>query len=242
MMRKNFTLIELLVVIAIIAILAGMLLSALNSARQKAHSAACIGNLKQIAAGIIMYANSNDDHLPNPNRGINGTGWSNHWASAVSEYVNFSTKLFLCPANKASSYFAQIYTDPKRVGGNISYGMNRALYTQYPFGTSQCSDAFQVEGQHVYLKITKVLSPSVCVLLGDTNNPVTGTMNPYYMEPFYGTTPGPYYYGWIGICHSLGCNFASVDGHAWGSKSPYGLVNPEANKIRNFYPLLKRIF
>ena len=60
----HFTLIELLVVIAIIAILAAILLPALNSARERGRSAACVNNLKQQATALNFYADASSDYLP----------------------------------------------------------------------------------------------------------------------------------------------------------------------------------
>ncbi|MCI6288558.1 MAG: type II secretion system GspH family protein, partial [Lentisphaeria bacterium] len=69
---KTFTLIELLVVISIIAILAGMLLPALNAARNKAYAIKCVNQQKQLFYPLITYADDNKEYSV-PVNGDTGT-------------------------------------------------------------------------------------------------------------------------------------------------------------------------
>ena len=85
--QHSFTLIELLVVIAIIAILAAILLPALQSARERGRTIDCSNRLKQIASGVVQYADDNDQFkvcaiwMPSAN-----------WASASSSRVGYHYK------------------------------------------------------------------------------------------------------------------------------------------------------
>lgn len=80
--ERGFTLIELLVVIAIIAILAAMLLPALQQARQQALKTSCGNNLKQIALGLTMYTDESDQYLP-----ITELRDGVYWWSVLGTYV-----------------------------------------------------------------------------------------------------------------------------------------------------------
>ena len=111
-MRRHFTLIELLVVIAIIAILAGMLLPALNSARERGKNIRCVSNLKQLHLARVMYSNDYQEWIyPCQGMASNSPSW-------VSTYqtLKYTTKSnFRCPSE--SKYPTQ-----------AAYGMNYTTF------------------------------------------------------------------------------------------------------------------
>jgi prepilin-type N-terminal cleavage/methylation domain-containing protein len=73
--KSGFTLIELLVVIAIIAILAAILFPVFAQAREKARTASCLSNLKQIGLATMMYSQDYDERYPPGYY----TGWTTQW-------------------------------------------------------------------------------------------------------------------------------------------------------------------
>ena len=140
-MPGRFTLIELLVVIAIIAILAAMLLPALNSARSRAKATKCLGNLKQIGTGIIMYASDHGDYLP-----VHHDSTEFGWAQEVAPYLSISLTtvrppIYDCPED-------QFFRTRIRELGKSNYGCTYFynLHTGYRKGSGW---ALQVRIHHI---------------------------------------------------------------------------------------------
>ena len=108
--RRLFTLIELLVVIAIIAVLAAMLLPALSKAREKAVSASCASNLKQIGTASAMYTDAHNDFLVwgYVARGASG---NTYWPGLLRLYSGDSN-IFTCrPSVKDGTLPADLISD-----------------------------------------------------------------------------------------------------------------------------------
>lgn len=110
-MRRKFTLIELLVVIAIIAILASMLLPALNKAREKARNTQCVSALKTMGSASSLYLGDNDDNFVlAAAQWLGGSTWDQGtWPRQLASYVGESpddryfSKIIRCPNGATDS-------------------------------------------------------------------------------------------------------------------------------------------
>jgi len=135
--ERAFTLMELLVVLGVVATLAVLLLPGLTRAKGNAKRTACVGNLKQIDAALLMYADDSNDTSPSLGQTTNQTTLMNGYRKLLQGYVGPNGaptgghKLFACPSD---TFYYEITPDVgQRYLPTSRYDQALASYSSYAF-------------------------------------------------------------------------------------------------------------
>lgn len=207
MEKRHLTLIELLVVIAMIAILAAMLLPALNQARERARSLRCLNSLKSWSGAALIYANNYDDYWL-PRECVIAVGSRRGW-----NIPEFRAILNIDPVTYSASDWlpTQFLCEVSR-GVQIQGGMPYGSYAPKSYGISYLGQV-NIGGCFAY-KLTKIRNPSRYAAFADALDYLIWTIdfNAYVLNkrennPNDGT-------GILAFRHRDGINASFYDGHA----------------------------
>lgn len=232
--KTGFTLIELLVVIAIIAILAAMLLPALNRAKIASKNVACKNNLRQVGLALAMYVGDNHAYPYTVDANVSKT-----WYLFIGPYYSHVSNVMMCPTFKGEWrieeaivwIFGNAYhrspSGPGKVAG-VSYG-----YNGFGVGSANSASWFanlglglQVNpGQRMpVLKDNSVAAPADMLAVADSF-PQPGFPDIYAFLLSLNSAPSP-------DRHNGGCNISFADGHVITERNRKVVDNGEANRRR----------
>lgn len=191
MKKKKFTLIELLVVIAIIAILASMLLPALNQARETAKGIACVNNQKQIGTAYAMYFNEWDGYFPYLKFWEAGA----EWRKRLNTYLNAPN--YPGSAFPATGGVFRCPSDLKRYASGVPYAQLWGSYAHTAYLKMESDPGFSA------VKVNQIKKTSGMIVLSERE------INTYS----YNFTAAPGTANELYYRHSDKANFLFVDTH-----------------------------
>jgi len=200
----RFTLVELLVVIGVIALLAAMLLPALNKAREKAKEISCKSTLQQLSKTVLLYVDEQSDYLPQ-------SGDCPNWCRILGAYMGIRNPSDT-PSNNADiadlqkrSYFAC----PSEKAKDDVWNITNYAYVVY----AGYNGAYTY-----YVRLNKVSNPSDRVIIHDAACSFGVSLGYlswcYFKNPHNPGNALTLAAQLIPSRHSAGSNFLFIDGHA----------------------------